>query len=73
MSDHDKLDMLIEIVRENQRETAEWREKVDERLDRSEQQLFMYKTAIKVVKWTVGLVVALITLKFGDVVKYFSH
>jgi hypothetical protein len=73
MTDHDKLDMLIDIVKENQRETAEWREDVEERIEKTEQQLFMYKTIIKAIKWTVGVIAALVTLKFGDVVKYFSH
>jgi len=42
------------------------------RLKKIEDELNMYKTAYRGIKWTIALILLIITLKFGDVPKMFG-
>lgn len=67
----DKVDRILSKIQEQHDETKEWRDKIEGRLERTEEQLYLYKTVIRVLK-TLGLLfVAIITLKFGDIGKLF--
>jgi len=53
-------------------ETGEKRlDKLESRLEKTETQLFMYKTIISILKWVTGVTLAILTLKFGDIGRYF--
>jgi len=65
--DSNKLDYIIEL----QEGTNARMEKLEERVDKTETQLFLYKTVIQILKWVFGVVGAILTLKLGDVGKYF--
>ena len=74
----DKLDYLItlhetatEMAGKEREETVAWRKKMEIRVEKTETQLFLYKTVIQVLKWTFGVLGAILTLKFGDIGKYF--
>lgn len=78
MSD-DKLDMLIQQFREHRLETKEVSAKIEKRLcimedrqNKTETQLYLYKSLINILK-SVGIaIVFLVTFKFGDILKLFG-
>lgn len=65
--DNNKMDYMIELLED----THARLEKIEARVDKTETQLFLYKTVIQVLKWVFGVLGAILTLKFGDVGKYF--
>lgn len=74
MQQEDKVDYLITLSHTtlDKISTGEKRlDKLEGRLEKTETQLFLYKTVIQILKWTAGVVGAVITLKFGDIGKYF--
>ena len=71
MSD-DKLDMILKRMDKHDKDTKEWREGMDARLSKTEEQLFLYKTMIRLLKGIGVFLLLIITLKFGDIGKLFS-
>lgn len=65
--DSQKLDYMVELLEGTHARI----EKLEGRVEKTETQLFLYKTAIQVLKWVFGVLGAILTLKFGDVGKYF--
>lgn len=72
MENEDKLDYIINQLKEERKEAKDWRKDMEKRVDKAEHQLYLYKSLIALVKWTVGVLIAILTLKFGDLGKYFS-
>ena len=73
MRQDDKTDYLITLSHTviDKLATGEKRlSKIEERLERTETQLFLYKTVISILKWLGGITVAILTLKFGDVGRF---
>lgn len=77
MSDDDKLALILHRMDEHDKqakvhidETREWRKKMEERLGKTEEQLFLYKTVIRVLKGLGMIAVLILTLKFGDIMRY---
>lgn len=60
------LKAKIELLLENQ-------EKNGNRLQNVEEQISLYKTIIKVVKFIGGAIILLLTLKVGDVANLWRH
>jgi len=58
-----------ESEREEDRAIAKIR---DARLKKIEDELNMYKTAYRGIKWLIALALLIITLKFGDIPKMFG-
>jgi len=58
-----------EQEREEDRAAAKIR---DGRLKKIEDELNIYKTMYRGIKWTIALVMLIITLKFGDIPKMFG-
>lgn len=70
MTDNNKLDYLTKLVESHHEETKLWRKGIEDRLSKTETELYMYKTIIAVIKWLGGLVLLILTLNFGDIAKY---
>ncbi len=72
--EEDKMDYLIRLSHTaiDKLETGEKRlDKIESRLEKTETQLFLYKTIISILKWIAGVTGAILTLKFGDIGRYF--
>lgn len=67
-----KLDMILSRMDKHDADTKEWRDKMSERLSKTEEQLFLYKTMIRILKGIGMFLLLVITLKFGDIGKFLS-
>lgn len=70
MSEETKLDMILSRMDKHDKETKEWREGIDKRLMKTEEELFFYKVWIRVLKGIGMFLLLVITLKFGDISKF---
>jgi len=68
MSRHfQRFDQAIADGDRDRAETKEWRQDMASRMEKTEVELFFWKTVIKVVKTIVGVVILVMTMKFGEI------
>ena len=68
LSDEDLLKILASIRTDLSTLTTT----VDRRLNKLDLELHGYRTAMKVLRWVGAVILAVITLRFGDIQKLFS-
>ena len=62
-----RFDQAITSGDRDRAETKAWREDISDRMEKTEVELFFWKTVIKILK-TLGVVgVLILTLKFGEI------
>lgn len=67
------VEQLNEQLKEEKKESAEWREKLNARIQKIEDELSMYKTMVKTLKFLAGALVALLTWKWSVVLDLWQH
>lgn len=71
MSD-DKLDIILSRMDKHDKELKEWKTDIEVRVVKTEEELFLYKVWIRVLKGIGMFLLLVITLKFGDIGRWFK-
>jgi len=69
MREGDKLDLIIDMMKEQIDDNKKVAAKLDARITKTEEQLYLYKTIIKVAKAIGVTILLVITFRFGDILK----
>jgi len=79
MSEHDvgylkrAVEDLTSMLKKHMEKEDKCREVTNKRLERIEQELNIYKTVYRGVKWFMAIVILILTLRFGDIPKLFGN